>query len=378
MKKIISALILTIAFGTVTYAAGLTFAGSKLSFTSGSTLNLNSTVGTIQGFATHPPTTNQATIDAYYDKLLATGATWQRVDGSLNWYSIQSTSSVSYVWGSADLLIDRAIAKGIETVYLINHSPSWAAYAGCVLSNCPPANSTVIATFCTQIATRYLGKIHYYEFWNEQNLTSFSWLPDPIGEYVTDLNACYDAIKAVDPTATIISGGLSPAATSAGTSYSPIDWLTAVYAHSPAPKFDILGIHPYTYPTDPECPLSRCSWNNLLQSLGAIRTLMIANGDTSKKMWATEVGAPTCGLGTPHDMNQNSFTYGTDYMKLEAQAQIAQKYVKTVQANPVIERVFWYTLVDTNSADNSDPENCFGLYYSTGGFKPLFWIIKNT
>lgn len=380
MKKLILSTLILFSLASVAYAnGGLVFSGGKISLNSNTSFSVSETSGTIQGFSTHPPTTNQTVIDAYYDKLVAIGATWQRTDTGTAWWTVQATSSESYVWGYADLVVDRALAKGIQTVYLINNVPVWARDPGCIATapRCAPIDSATIATFCGAVAQHFDGRVTAYEVRNEPNLSTYSYLNgQATTTYVSNLNACYDAIKAVNSNNIIISAGLSPANTVFGSSVAPDQWLTDMYALGA--KFDAFGMHPYTYPTDPRCPLAQCSWSSWQKMMGTMRNTMIANGDTNKKMWLTEVGAPTCGPGTAHVMNQNTFTYGTDYMGLEAQAQIAQQYIKDLRSLPYVEHMFWYTLVDTDSTDHSDPENCFGVYYTNGTPKPVFWVIKNT
>ena len=70
--------------------------------------------------------------------------------------------------------------------------------------------------------------VHDWEIWNEQNRASF-WLPkaDP-PTYTRMLKLAYPAIKQVDPHATVISGGLSPAGDN-GHDMAPQTFLDAIY-----------------------------------------------------------------------------------------------------------------------------------------------------
>lgn len=377
MKRLILAIISLFLLSGTAYAAGLIFAGSKLTITSGTNFNLSSTAGTIQGFATHPPTTNQTAIDAYYDKLLATGATWQRTDDGIRWSTVQSTSSTSYTWGDADLVVNRAIAKGINTVLIINGTPDWATYPGCTNTasfECAPVDANTVATFVSAVATRYLGKVHYYEIWNEPNLKIF-WSPSATStDYVSVLNASYSAIKAVDSSATVIGGVLSGRVASGSGNIDPMTFVSSMYSNNAT--FDIMSFHPYSYSYDVN-NFSAGVTNNGFQDMFLVRNIMLSNNDT-KDMWVTEYGAPTCGPGVSSGINNSSFTRGTDYMTNEAQALLFQKMISTTTSISFVKKWFAYTLVDNNSSNSSTPENCFGVYRTDGAKKPVFWVLKNT
>ena len=62
---------------------------------------------------------------------------------------------------------------------------------------------------------RYYGKgAKYFEIWNEPNNPAF-WSPTPNpAAYTADLKAAYTAIKAVAPSAMVITASLAPAADS--------------------------------------------------------------------------------------------------------------------------------------------------------------------
>jgi hypothetical protein len=145
------------------------------------------------------------------------------------------------------------------------------------------------------VAARYAPKgVNIFEIWNEPNNAGF-WQPAPNpSAYTADLVAAYSAIKAVDPAAFVISGGLAPEATD-GTNISPIDFLKAMYADGAKGSFDALGYHAYSYPALPNTYESWSAWSQMAQTSPSIRSVMASNGDSSKSIWITEFGAPTGG-----------------------------------------------------------------------------------
>jgi hypothetical protein len=146
-------------------------------------------------------------------------------NGKGRWQFIQPTSSTdTTTWDLADLdsWVDTHYAAGRELVFVLFGTPTWAsarpteanAYSsvvGGVHYNegiaAEPSDLTVWDTYCTTIATRYKGKIRYYEVWNEVNLSSgatamFTGTNAVLSEMVRRAN---QAIKAVDPLAKIVS-----------------------------------------------------------------------------------------------------------------------------------------------------------------------------
>jgi hypothetical protein len=76
-----------------------------------------------------------------------------------------------------------------------------------------------------------------------------------------------------------------------GFGYAPDAFLTQAYARAAGqPMWDALAIHPYTAPFLPAAqPLNAGGWT----TVPALRDIMVANGESAKPMWITEVGAAT-------------------------------------------------------------------------------------
>lgn len=73
--------------------------------------------------------------------------------------------------------------------------------------------------------------------------------------------------------------------------YPPDTFLTQAYAAAAgSPMWDALAIHPYTQPVLPAAQLAIYGGWAVVPTL---RSIMIANGEGAKRMWVTEVGAPT-------------------------------------------------------------------------------------
>ena len=131
-----------------------------------------------------------------------------------------------------------------------------------------------------------------FEIWNEPNIALF-WQPKPDpSAYTADLVAAYSAIKAVDPSAFVISGGLAPTVTK-NHNISAIDFLKAMYADGAKGSFDAFGYHPYSFPELPDS--NESGWSQMARTSPSLRSVMIRNGDGNKPIWVTEFGAPSGG-----------------------------------------------------------------------------------
>jgi hypothetical protein len=214
-------------------------------------------------------------------------ATWIRHDFA--WDAVEPSPG-EFSWAGLDELVDASTARGIRVIATIGYTPSWAN-GGHDDHRFGPSSATQFAAFAGAVAARYGERgVRAYEIWNEPNITYWQPEPDPAA-YTRVLCAAYDAIKAVDPDAVVISGGVSPAGDGPGT-VSPHAWLRALYAAGAKPCFDAIGVHPYVdsdvgaHSVDPGNP-----WFQMAGSTPSVRSIQADNDDSAKRLWATEVGA---------------------------------------------------------------------------------------
>lgn len=150
-------------------------------------------------------------------------------NGKGRWQFIEPSDNV---WDFVDLdkFVNTNYALGRDILIILFGTPQWAsarpnernAYSDQspeqIVYNrgiaAEPADMTKWDRFCTTVATRYLGKVKYYEVWNEPNQFNdgtgaipetpffFSGTFAKLAEMV---RRAAQAIKAIDPTAKIIS-----------------------------------------------------------------------------------------------------------------------------------------------------------------------------
>jgi len=228
------------------------------------------------------------------------GARWVRID--INWAVIQDGGPSSYNWAPFDRTVAAATEHGLHVLGVLLYTPAWARPAGTDATWAPdPAR---FAAFAGTAASHFaaLG-VHDYEVWNEPNIVAF-WKPRPdVAAYTRLLTATAAAVRSVDPAAAVVTGGTSPAP-SDGTNIGPVDFLAGVYAQGGKGSFDAVGHHPYCWPAAPGDPQGWSAWYQMYGTSPSLRSVMVANGDADKKIWATEYGAPTNGPGAVSEAAQ--------------------------------------------------------------------------
>ena len=287
----------------------------------------------------------------------AIGITSVRVDADWRW--VQPTSSKVFDWTQLDHEVNSILAVGMSVDLIIDGCPQWAAAAEASGYASPqPASSGLYATWAAEVAARYSPRgINYFEIWNEPNNVHF-WQPKPDpAAYTADLKAAYAAIKAIDPSALIISGGLAPEKTD-GANYSPIAFLKAMYAAGAGGSFDALGYHPYSFPALPSTYEPWSAWSQMTQTNPSIRSVMTNNGDSGKSVWITEFGAPSSG----------PFGVGETAQRTALSQAIA--YAKNARW---IGAFYIYTWQDTTVGPDTD--NWFGLVTSNGSPKSSYSAV---
>ncbi len=316
---------------------------------------------------------DQSDLDRYFNDLSALGVKWVRWD--VDWNVVQPNSAAVYEWDSIDRVQATADRYSIQSLAILTYTPPWARSGACKGDpHCAPADVAAYGRFAGTAAARYKGRIDNWEVWNEPNFTFF-WKPQPnVTAYAALLRQAYGEIKASNPNATVLSGGLAASGDEDDGSLSPITFMQGIYTQKSNTSLDAVSLHPYTFPAMP----SYKAWWNRWQQIDPIRSLMVQNGDSGKKIWLTEFGAPTGGPGVGYTANQlNDFKYGKDYMQEAAQQTLMQEALQGYWDREAwMGPFFWYSLKD-ESQNTGDPENFFGLLRYDGSKKPAYTTFQN-
>jgi hypothetical protein len=296
-------------------------------------------------------------LSRYLDGAQAAHTGWIRID--INWNVIQYEGRTSYNWVAFDNLVKAVTARGMRVLAGILYTPPWARAAG-TGGNYPPTNIQDYADFVRTAVARYATMgVHAYEVWNEPNIVSF-WAPGPDpARYTQLLKLAYQAIKASDPSATVVSAGLSPYGSYGqgdAQHLNPVSFLERMYQSGAAGSFDAVGWHPYNYPYGLGF-YGWSAWSQMSETTPSARSIMTANGDGAKQVWLTEFGAPTG--STTRDMTE------------AAQAQLLTDSFAKLKSWSWAGPGFFYSYRD-NGTNKSDVEQNFGILHFDWSPKPSY------
>lgn len=238
------------------------------------------------------------------------GMRWVRYN-AIRWDLVQSAgpetpydwSAIS--WSEAELIDARS--AGLEPIVVIRGTPSWAQKIPGY--SCGPINEEYLdefATFVSAVVQRYKGppyNVKFWELWNEPDVLPWDPVPPDSpygcwgdntdstgyyggGYYAQMLKQVYPAVKAADPEAQVLIGGLLYGYAHGRPMFL---FLRGVLAAGGGDYFDIVSYHAY-YPGDD-------TWytrEDVLEGKTAhVRQVLAEYGHAGKPMMCTEAGYRT-------------------------------------------------------------------------------------
>lgn len=233
--------------------------------------------------------------------------------------------------------------------------PTWESY---YRSYQAPDTATGYGAFASAAASHFKGRIQLYELGNEENTGTF-WPPSPnASAYTQLLIASYNSIKAADPNAKVISGGLAQKYDS---SIDPITYLQQMYANGAKGHFDYLGMHPYSQPDSPDVA-SQSPSIATFNIVALLKSLLATEGDQGKQIMVTEVGWPTFSGGVTQ---ASQSTY------------VSRVYAKIMHENyQYVALACIYDFVNDGTNTTYDQDN-FGVLNQNYTPKPVYTAIRN-
>lgn len=247
------------------------------------------------------------------------GVYWVRFD-AFEWDRIEPvpTSPPTFYWENVDEgSLQRASDNGLRVIAVVKYAPDWAQkYPG---SACGPIKSlafTAFAEFLTEAVKRYKDppyNVKYWELGNEIDAPVYyersvfgCWgdVNDPYfgGEYYAQmLQAAYPAIKAADPQAQVLLGGLildNPNEVP----YTIARFFEGVLRGGGGPFFDLVNFHSYSYFTGIPGLIYNPNWwpgspTSLPEKTAFLKTVLNRYGLGNKPLINTET-ALYCDVNT--------------------------------------------------------------------------------
>ena len=259
-----------------------------------------------------------STMDTSLNGIRDAGGRWVRV--MFAWSDMEQSKG-NWLFTGADLAVQEAQQRGIKILGILGGAPSWAN--GGHEPNYPPNSSHMndwknyIHTLCS----RYKGKISAWELWNEENISQF-WQPTPnSAAYVSLVSQTTPTIRADDPNATIVMGGM------AGLGYG---YLHECLDAGVAKYVDALAYHPYpetigggTDPYEYYCRLA----------VSLVRSLISQHTTKHLGIWLTELGWGT---------GPSPVTKGVD--EYTQACYLLRTFIN--YADTDVNRVIWYNIYD--------------------------------
>jgi hypothetical protein len=252
----------------------------------------------------------------------------------------------TYNWAFTDFAATNLTRYGLRWLPILDYSALWAGSAG---EHSPPTDLDDYAAYARAFAERYgrdgdfwdlhpeltYAPVTTYEIWNEPNGAWF-WHPEPDPELYAEMYArARAAIKAVDPAAVVMIGGLVP-----GNEY--VRELFAALDESDTDA-DAIGFHPYA-PTP----------NDVYREVGSFRSTLDAVGQTRLPIYITEIGWPTRG----------------GYVNVQPDSERARYLTEVVctliDSGYGIRQVIPYPWT-TPEHDPNNSEDWYGIYHWEGG-----------
>jgi polysaccharide biosynthesis protein PslG len=276
----------------------------------------------------------------------------------IDWSGIEPSRG-NLDWRNTDRVISAIVAHGMCPLGVLTYTPMWATNPDDqpTDSHYRPKDPNTFGAFVRAAANRYRGSVTTWEIWNEPNWVAFFKPKPDVNSYGPLLTAAYNAIKSVDSSMVVISGGLAPAPDDQA--IAPLTFVSRLYSGGFNHYFDGVGVHPYTYPALPNDPATS-SWS-AAQQMWPIRDAMVAAGDADKWIWITECGAPT----------------GTSPVSVSeaVQAETLRIVLQAAKDIPWLGPAFVYGIRD-DGPDLADPEQNFGIVRRDFSPKAAYDVVR--
>jgi len=299
----------------------------------------------------------------------------------INWNVVQPTRGGVFSWDGTDTEVEEAADAGIRVFPFLSGVPAWAGVPSVFV---PGSGRTVRAaahlpvggaarsgwvafvqaaigrygpngSFWAEHPTVPKLPVRTWQIWNEENFEYFVARPNP-AEYGKLVGISYAAVKALDPGAQVILGGMF-ARPKGGRSkakpkrnYFAADFLRQMYSTTPGvkAKFNGVALHPYSY-----------HYQELPGEIEELRGVMAKSHDGGKGLWITELG-----WSSQPPTRADLFAKGVGGQA--AQLRGAFSLFKRFQVKWRLKGVYWFSVDDFGGACNfCDGSGLFGA-----GFKP--------
>lgn len=299
----------------------------------------------IQGIGIHANKYNKST-DTILSLITRSGFDSFRQD--LAWNDIEVVKGQYSIPGKMeinDLLIDQAKKYNIHPLVILDYGNKNYNAGGYPTSE---QDIKAFAEYAKWVATRYKGKVLYYEIWNEWTVgTGMKGKGDipPSDIYLKLVKETSFAIKSVDASAKVLAGSMNPISPKGRRlGISDTVWFNQLIDGGILNYIDGISIHPYSF-LNADKSLRNPESN--IKKIDDFYNSIKHKNPKAIPIYITEIGVPThAGLGGVSE---------------EEAADFIVKYAILARAKPYIKGVWWYDLRN-DGTDLDEPEHNFGFY----------------
>ena len=197
-------------------------------------------------------------------------------DAGVTWPSLEPTRG-QWNFSRLDNFVSLSEQTHVSVLMTLGFSPQWASARP--NESCPygpgeaaePLDIQDWRDFVQTVATRYKGRIHEYDIWNEPSDPNFfTGTPAKMVELAGE---AYKILKQVDPTITVVTPG-PPGDTGKA-------WLDTYLSLGGGNYADVIGYHFYVNPDPPE---------SIAYMVSDVQAILKKYGQAGKPLWNTETG----------------------------------------------------------------------------------------
>lgn len=339
-------------------------------------------------FANPPTPTTLAVLDELRPEVLRVNLYWHRVAPTMP-ADAANPGDQAYDWAMYDRLVTVAQQHGIELVFSILGTPSWAS-GGSSPERRAPARTAWIRAFAYAAATRYSGnfdpdgsdpdpalpRVRFWTAWNEPNLGLYL-IPQYqrirgrkvyVAPRIYSKSICNPIWRGIHDAGTAqgVSEKVACGVTSPGRRSPPIRFLRGMKRAKA--RFDVFAHHPH--PTSRfETPTSRSRGGAIgLGNIGELFREFNRLYNRRIRLWITEYAYQT---------NPPDRFVGVSFRK---QRRYLRQAYSIVRRHPRIDMLIWFQLYDEPDLNGSRfgvPGWQAGLLRLSGTAKPSYYAFKN-
>ncbi len=309
-----------------------------------------------------------ANLQTLLDLSAKTGASMWR--SSIPWITVEQQKGVLAIPQLTDTVVNYTLSLGMEPLLILAYGND--LYGSDVTTDAWLAG---YVNYCRTVALHFKDRVNQYEIWNEWNI-ALGGLDEQFKSnpqlYARVLVAASNAIREVDPDATIIGGA---------TAGLPLSWIEGMlrYDSNSDGVYDTMGaidafsFHLYPMVRNPENTeeillISPEAHNNPGFFEDIAELLNEYGSNDTKEIWLTETGWPTHLDGTS-EYRAISETLSAAYM--------LRSYTWAMANPQLIDKMLWYDLMN-DGINAYEPEDNFGLLRSYSADEPVPYAAKKS